>query len=141
VQSPNLFWLAARDGIRRVGLIDFQDMFAGPAAYDVVSLCQDARVTIPAALETRLRDQYVDLRQGALDLTAFDEAYAILGTARAMKNMGVFARLADHVGKSHYLQHLPRMRDYLARNLSHAVLSELSLWYERHLPSESQAAK
>ena len=144
VQSPNLFWLAARDGIRRIGLIDFQDMFVGPPAYDVVSLCQDHRVTVPVALETALRDRYVATRHAAgapFDVESFAGAYAILGAARALKNMGVFARLAEHVGKPHYLQHLPRLADYLARNLSHAVLSELSLWYERHLPSESQAAR
>ncbi len=54
VQSPNLFWLPERQGIRRIGLIDFQDMFVGPAAYDVASLCQDARVTVPPALEAEL---------------------------------------------------------------------------------------
>ena len=63
VQSPNLFWLPDRQGLRRIGLIDFQDMFVGPAAYDVASLCQDARVTIPPALEADLRARYVGLRR------------------------------------------------------------------------------
>src|SRR6185436_4449963 len=56
--SPNLFWLGAREGLRRVGLIDFQDTLIGPSAYDVASLCQDARVTVPPALERDLRDHY-----------------------------------------------------------------------------------
>ena len=42
--SPNLLWLAEREGIARVGLLDFQDAVLGPAAYDLASLLQDARV-------------------------------------------------------------------------------------------------
>ena len=35
--------------------IDFQDLMVGPSAYDVASLCQDARVTVPPELEARVR--------------------------------------------------------------------------------------
>ena len=45
--SPNLMWLPERAGIRRVGILDFQDALAGPAAYDLVSLLQDARLDVP----------------------------------------------------------------------------------------------
>jgi aminoglycoside/choline kinase family phosphotransferase len=45
--SPNLHWLADRQGLKRIGLIDFQDAVIGPPAYDVVSLLQDARLTPP----------------------------------------------------------------------------------------------
>jgi len=36
--SPNLIWLPERDGLERVGLIDFQDAVMGHPAYDVASL-------------------------------------------------------------------------------------------------------
>ncbi|MFX8668636.1 phosphotransferase, partial [Acinetobacter baumannii] len=52
--SPNLLWLPARPAPRNVGLIDFQDAQLGPAAYDLVSLLQDARVDVPASLEAQL---------------------------------------------------------------------------------------
>ena len=45
--SPNLIWLAERTGTARVGLIDFQDTVMGHPAYDLASLLQDARVTVP----------------------------------------------------------------------------------------------
>ena len=138
VQSSNLFWLADRKGLARIGLIDFQDMFLGPSAFDVASLCQDMRVTISAPLETALRGHYVDLRRAAdprFNEASFAAAYAILAAERSVKNLGVFARLADHVGKPQYLQHIPRLRAYLRRTLAHPVLSSFALWYERHLPS------
>jgi tRNA threonylcarbamoyl adenosine modification protein YjeE len=137
VQSANLFWLPAREGIARVGFIDFQDMFVGPAAYDIASLCFDARVTIPPALADELSDYYVALRSAGdsgFDADSFREAFAIAAAVRTMKNMGAFARLAS-TGKPIYLNHLQRMRTYLARAVSHPVLSPLAVWYERHLPS------
>lgn len=135
VQSPNLFWLPEREGVARIGVIDFQDMFLGPSAYDVASLCQDARITIPADVEWALRDRYVALRRAGdpgFDADSFMTAYAIAAAVRAVKNLGVFAGLAG-AGKPHYLNHLPRMSDYLARAFAHPVLSPLAVWYEKRL--------
>jgi aminoglycoside/choline kinase family phosphotransferase len=134
--------LPERVGIARIGLIDFQDMFFGPSAYDVASLCQDARVTIAAGLERTFRDRYVSLRRAAdpgFDREMFGRAYAVSGASRTIKNMGAFARLAAS-GKQQYLNHLPRLREYLCRSLADPVLSDLALWYERHLTPDSQAA-
>ncbi|MEL7013832.1 MAG: phosphotransferase, partial [Pseudomonadota bacterium] len=38
--AENLIWLPSRDGVARVGLLDFQDALAGHRAYDLVSLLQ-----------------------------------------------------------------------------------------------------
>ena len=53
--SPNLMWLPEREGLQRVGILDFQDALAGPLAYDLVSLLQDARLDVPEALEAAAR--------------------------------------------------------------------------------------
>jgi aminoglycoside/choline kinase family phosphotransferase len=143
VQSANLFWLPNRTGLARVGLIDFQDMFCGPAAYDVAALTQDARATVSPALEAELVAHYVAARRSAdapaLDTPAFDadafaEAAAIAAAARAAKNLGVFARLAA-AGDPAWLAHIPRVGAYLRRTLAADVLSPLRLWYEERLPS------
>ena len=63
--SPNLIWLAEREGIERVGIIDFQDAVLGPAAYDVVSLLQDARIDVPEATELTLFSRYIKARRAA----------------------------------------------------------------------------
>ena len=136
VQAPNLLWLAERDGLARIGLLDFQDMFVGPVAYDVASLCQDPRVTVPAPLEGALRDRYIALRRAdpGFDAERFREAYAILAAGRVLKNLGVFARLADHAGKRAYLAHVPRLCEYLSRALAHPVLTGYAQWHARHMP-------
>ena len=60
--SPNLHWLPERQGLARIGLIDFQDAVIGPPAYDLASLLQDARVDVPDDLEMRLMALYVRRR-------------------------------------------------------------------------------
>ncbi|HZH51925.1 MAG TPA: tRNA (adenosine(37)-N6)-threonylcarbamoyltransferase complex ATPase subunit type 1 TsaE [Microvirga sp.] len=135
--SPNLIWLPEREGLARVGLIDFQDAVLGSPAYDVASLLQDARVTVSADLELRLIGLYARERRAAdphFDVAAFARAYAIMGAQRATKILGIFARLDRRDGKPHYLRHLPRIETYLMRNLAHPSLSKLKVWYESYLP-------
>ncbi|HEX2725694.1 MAG TPA: tRNA (adenosine(37)-N6)-threonylcarbamoyltransferase complex ATPase subunit type 1 TsaE, partial [Beijerinckiaceae bacterium] len=135
--SPNLLWLPSRSGVARVGLLDFQDAVLGHPAYDLVSLLQDARVTVPPDLEIKLLGLYARERQtadAAFDMSAFARAYAILGAQRATKILGIFARLDRRDGKPHYLAHLPRIETYLARNLAHGAVAKLRTWYDTHLP-------
>jgi len=130
--SPNLIWRADRIGDDRLGLIDFQDAMIGPAAYDVASLGQDARVTIDPALETAILAAYCDERalKDGFDRVGFDRAYAIMAAQRGSKILGIFVRLDRRDGKPHYLRHLPRMRAYLRRALEHEALAELRAVYE-----------
>jgi len=130
--SPNLMWLPEREGIRRIGLLDFQDTVIGHPAYDVVSLLQDARLDVPEGLEMALLTRYVKARRAKdpfFEPLAFAGAYAVLGAQRATKILGIFVRLANRDGKKNYLQHLPRLAQYLDRDLAHPALSELRNWY------------
>ena len=135
--SPNLIWLGGRNGLARVGLIDFQDCVLGHPAYDVASLLQDARITVPDDLEMRLLGHYARLRrmhEAEFDMAAFAGAYAILAAQRATKILGIFARLDKRDRKPQYLAHLPRIEAYLRKNLAHPMLTELKAWYETNLP-------
>ncbi|MDB5508722.1 MAG: tRNA ((37)-N6)-threonylcarbamoyltransferase complex ATPase subunit type 1 TsaE [Hyphomicrobiales bacterium] len=135
--SPNLLWLPEREGLQKVGLLDFQDCVMGHPAYDVASLLQDARVTVPDQLEIRLLGEYSRLRRHAdpaFDIAAFARAYAIMGAQRATKILGIFARLDKRDRKPQYLAHLPRVQHYLAKDLAHPALATMRGWYEAHLP-------
>jgi tRNA threonylcarbamoyl adenosine modification protein YjeE len=135
--SPNLIWLPNRQGLQRVGLLDFQDAVLGHPAYDVASLLQDARVTVSTDLELKLVGLYIRERKATdsvFDVAAFARAYAIMGAHRATKVLGIFARLDKRDGKPQYLAHLPRLEAYLARNLAHPALTKLKSWYGTHLP-------
>jgi N-acetylmuramate 1-kinase len=135
--SPNLIWLAGRDGVERVGLIDFQDAVMGPAAYDVASLLQDARVTVPEALELQLLSRYAAARKSTdpnFDMPAFARLYAIMGAQRATKILGIFARLNKRDGKPQYLRHVPRVYGYLQRCLAHPALAHVRRWVDERVP-------
>jgi hypothetical protein len=135
--SPNLLWLPEREGVRRIGIIDFQDCVLGHPAYDMASLGQDARVSVPDDLELKLLAHYARLRREAdatFDMAAFARAYMILAAQRATKVLGIFARLDQRDGKPQYLAHMPRVESYLRKSLRHPVLAEIKAWYEANLP-------
>ena len=141
--AGNLMWLPARgDGGRgasgggRVGLLDFQDARAGPAAYDLVSLLQDARRDLGAGLEAAMVTRYLNASPN-LDEAAFRAAYVILGAQRAVRIIGVFHRLAKRDSKPAYLAHLPRLWRHLDANLVHPSLAPVRAWFERWCPKHT----
>ena len=141
--SPNLIWLPQRQSVARVGIIDFQDCVLGHPAYDVVSLLQDVRVTVPNDVELKLLGHYALMRRegdAAFDMAAFARAYAVLGAQRATKILGIFARLSKRDHKPQYLGHLPRVRKYLTKGLAHPVMTDIRAWYKSYLPDVLTAA-
>jgi aminoglycoside/choline kinase family phosphotransferase len=135
--SPNLLWLPEREGTSRIGLLDFQDAVIGPAAFDVASLLQDARVDVREMLELALLSRYTRARRSAnaaFDAPAFARAYATLAAQRASKILGIFARLERRDHKPQYLRHLPRVWAYLQRSLAHPALAPLAAWYRVNVP-------
>jgi hypothetical protein len=135
--SPNLLWLPEREGLARIGLLDFQDALMGPAPYDLVSLLQDARVDVPDAMEIALLGRYVKARLDAdteFRTSAFVQLYVTLGAQRATKILGIFARLNKRDGKPQYLRHIPRIWRYLRRALIHPAMEDLKAWYDANVP-------
>lgn len=137
--SPNLFWRPHEAGLARVGIIDFQDALAEHWAYDLVSLLQDARVTVPADLEHELFEYYcreVARTEPSFDREAFAATYAVFGAQRNTRLVGLWVRLLRRDGKANYLKHMARTWDYLARNLRHPALGTVAAWYETHFPQD-----
>jgi len=130
--AGNLIWLPARAGPARIGLLDFQDAFAGHPAYDLVSLLDDARRDLPAGLEDDMIARHLAVTGAAPG--PFRAAYAALGAQRALRILGIFARLARRDGKAAYLAHLPRVWAGLWRALSHPDLAPLARAADRQLP-------
>ena len=126
--SENLLYLKDREGLEALGLLDFQDALKGPAAYDLVSLLQDARRDVDETLASEMIYHYLD--ETGEEEAAFRESYAILGAHRALRIMGIFCRLAKAEGKTRYLDMIPRMQRHLAGNLAHPGLAALRNWLQ-----------
>ncbi|MFL0691050.1 MAG: tRNA (adenosine(37)-N6)-threonylcarbamoyltransferase complex ATPase subunit type 1 TsaE [Agrobacterium tumefaciens] len=128
--SPNIIWRDGREGHDRVGLIDFQDAMIGPSAYDLVSLVQDARVTIERPLMNQLMADYLSARARKADFNeaAFLKSWAIMSAQRACKLNGLWVRLKERDGKPGYMRHLPRTLWHLSVAFEHPVLAPLRNW-------------
>jgi hypothetical protein len=135
--AQNLMWMPGRQGLARVGLIDFQDAVAGSRAYDLISLTEDARRDVsPALAELALAHYLATARaQGiATDQARFRTEMAIMAAQRNAKIVGIFARLYKRDGKPRYLALLPRVWGYLEHDLTHPALGDLRAWYDRMIP-------
>ena len=134
--AENLLWLPDRAGAKRVGLIDFQDALYGHAAYDLVSLLEDARRDVDADLAQAMIDLYTDQ---AKHIDSFDKAqflndYAILAAQRNAKILGIFARLAKRDHKPRYLDLLPRVEGHFRKDLARPALAPIASFFKRHMP-------
>jgi aminoglycoside/choline kinase family phosphotransferase len=136
--AQNLLWRPAHKGLARVGVIDFQDAVAGSAAYDLISLLEDARRDVPPELADAMMARYL-AESGTPDPQAFRADAALYAAQRNAKIVGIFARLAKRDNKPRYLAHLPRVWGYLERDLSHPALHGLKTWYDRVVPRDKRA--
>jgi len=122
--AENLLWLPDRAGLARVGLLDFQLAQGGQPGYDLVSLLQDARRDVqPQTEEAMIRHFAAATGQ---PLPAFRRSYAVLGAQRALRILGVFARLCVVAGKPGYLPLMPRVWGQLQHNLAQPGLEEVA---------------
>ena len=119
--AENLVWLPERRGPARLGLLDFQDAMRGPAAYDLASLIRDARRDVSPAAAAAATARFA--KAAGTPPAALDAALAVLGAQRALRILGVFARLARRDGRPRYLALLPRVWAQLAADLAHPALA------------------
>jgi aminoglycoside/choline kinase family phosphotransferase len=135
--AENLLWLPGRKGVARVGLLDFQLSQMGQPAYDLVSLCQDARRDVSRVTEDAAVRQFMD--ETGIREFDFAPGYAALGAQRALRILGVFARLCLVTGKPGYVALIPRVWSQLQRNLAHPALAGLSAICAALLPEPTEA--
>lgn len=104
-------WLPQRKGVARVGLIDFQDAVAGSAAYDLISLIEDARRDVSPEMAEAATAHYLSAMKAQdmpVNEVAFRREMAVMAAQRNAKIVGIFARLYKRDGKVRYLSLLPR---------------------------------
>ncbi|WP_170570849.1 aminoglycoside phosphotransferase family protein [Ruegeria atlantica] len=131
--AENMIWLPNREGVKRVGLLDFQTAMLGHPAYDLVSMLQDVRRDVSPGTEMRMVNRYITAT-GVNDHD-FRTAYAVLGAQRNLRILGVFARLATEHGKPNYIDLIPATWAHLMRDLNHPALVTVSDLLRDALPA------
>ena len=127
-----------RAGHAQVGMLDFQDMLVGHAAYDLMSLLEDARRDVTAEVRSAMLARYLE-RSGA-EAEAFGRAAHVLAAQRNLKIMGLFTRLCRRDRKPRYLGYLPRVWRHLQQDLAHPELAALRGFILRHVPAPEPVA-
>jgi aminoglycoside/choline kinase family phosphotransferase len=100
------------------GIVDVQDAVIGPLVYDLVSLLKDCYVKWPTdQIEPlvhyfQMQAENSNLLQ-PMPLKDFFAWFDWIGMQRHLKVLGIFSRLHHRDGKSHYLNHLPRIVEYV----------------------------
>ncbi|MEO1045114.1 MAG: phosphotransferase [Pseudomonadota bacterium] len=117
----------------RQGLLDFQDALLGHPAYDLMSLLQDARRDVPQAIEDEMLAYFIAQTRAS---EQFVSDYAVLGTQRNLKIIGIFTRLMRRDDKPRYLDFIPRVWRYLERDLAHPAAAPLASWFATNIPAE-----
>lgn len=132
----NLCWLSEREGLKRVGILDFQDAVRGRPAYDLVSLLEDARRDVPETIQAQLKQDFIK----ALDLDAesFNAEYAFYGAQRNAKILGYFVRLYRRDSKPRYLAMLDRVWHYFLRDIQHPALKDVDQWVGRYFDNDAR---
>lgn len=123
--ADNLMILPSREGVRQVGLLDFQDAVIGAKAYDLVSLLEDARRDVDEENRKKLFNYY--LKKSSCDEIILTRDYEILSLQRNIKIIGIFARLSIRDGKNNYLTLLPRVVNLIKLRLAsqNPIFSEI----------------
>lgn len=129
----NVMLLEGRSASGNCGLLDFQDALLGPCAYDVMSLCEDARRDVSADLKEALIERYLSAMP-MIDQVSFKSWLAVLAVHRHAKVAGIFMRLLRRDGKDIYLKHIPRVIGLLASHLDKPELAPIQNWVTTYFP-------
>lgn len=126
--AENLLWLPQRDGLKRIGLLDFQDAVRGWRGWDFSMLLHDARRDVSPDAHAAAVRTYLDATGGSE--AEFERELAVLGAINVMRILGLFSRLTGRDGKMRYLEFMPRMWGHLGRTLKHPALADARAFVE-----------
>lgn len=125
----NLIW--RKDIPSGYGLIDFQDAFWGPLCYDLLNLLEDARVSVPEDIKQSAKEHYCQ-GMSAQERESFDAWYVFMASHFHCRVIGLFIMLYQERGMDDYLQHIPRLQNYIKGHLKNPIMAPLKKFIDKH---------
>ncbi len=126
--AENLLWLPERGGLKRVGLLDFQDAIRGWRGWDFSMLLHDARRDVSHDAAEAAIGRYLALTGD--DEAAFRRELSVLGALNTLRILGIFSRLVSRDGKMRYADFMPREWGHLSAILAHPALKEMAAFVD-----------
>ena len=130
--APNLIDLPNEEGVRSIGVIDFQHGVLTSPAYDVMSLLEDDRRLLDPAIRTKILDRYFDAMGNTYDRDVFEYHMAILGAQRHAKNMGNFLRIVVQTKQMEFMDYVPVATKWFHDCVQHPELEAVRNWFAKH---------
>lgn len=100
-----------------LSIIDFQDTVTGPLTYDAVSLLKDCYFKLSTSgrdiLIKQSYDQFLSAQTLECSYERYKKWFDFMGLQRHLKVCGIFSRLHFRDNKSHYLNDLPLVIEYI----------------------------
>jgi aminoglycoside/choline kinase family phosphotransferase len=120
--AENLIWRNRHQGLDQIGLLDFQDAFVAPAGYDLMSLLRDARRDVSPQIIAELIAYFSEkIDAGPMFMTQL----ACVSVQRNLRILGIFGRLSLTLGKTRYLDLIPRVWNNILIDLADPELHDL----------------
>jgi len=122
----NIFYLSQREGVKKVGLIDFQDALLGSNIYDLSSLLEDVRNPLDLKLKENLIQYYVERTELSIEEVILQIKF--FSIQRSLKIIGIFFRLHLRDNKDKYLKYLPNAFQIIKINIQDPIFTDLKNW-------------
>ena len=129
----NLILQKSKLGLKKVGILDFQDAVLGSSSYDLISIIEDVRRPISKDLKNILIKYFID--STGYDPNQLEKELAFYSVQRNLKILGIFSRLNLRDNKSKYMQHNDNAWKYIESNLNNPTMSDLKVWLKKILPN------
>mgnify|MGYP000073597984 FL=1 len=122
----NIFYLSQREGVKKVGLIDFQDALIGSNIYDLSSLLEDVRNPLDLKLKENLIQYYVERTELSIEEVILQIKF--FSIQRSLKIIGIFFRLHLRDNKDKYLKYLPNAFQIIKIHIQDPIFTDLKNW-------------
>ena len=127
----NLIYLKNRDGIKKLGLIDYQDALIGSSVYDFVSLIEDVRHPIKEDLKNSLIEMYSKLI--SININDLKREISFYSIQRNLKIIGIFSRLKYRDDKNNYFSMIETAWSFVKKHLEKTEYKDLNKWMKNIL--------
>ena len=131
----NLIYLENRNGIKQLGLIDYQDALLGSVAYDLASLVEDVRRPIKEELKYSLIEIYS--KSIFVDQNELQREIDFYSIQRNLKIIGIFSRLKYRDNKMNYFPMIEVAWSFINNHIKKSEYNDLNHWIDKMIKKTS----